>query len=79
MAALKNFKKSKSTYLLTTSFIKHTANTDIVTGEWQPLNLQLAPFHFPMPIKVINEHCTEEGNKYQDKSLCLWKLEDIKY
>jgi len=76
-AALKNFKRSRSTYLLTTTFTEHSANVDIVTGEWQPLNLQLPPFNFPDPIRSINERYLEYEKIYQDKSLALWRIEDI--
>jgi hypothetical protein len=75
--AVRNFRRSGSKYLLTTTFVKHSANHDIVTGEWRPLNLQLAPFHFPPPLRTITEKCTEGGGRYSDKSLGLWRLDDI--
>lgn len=59
--SLSNIKKSQSKYLLTTSFIKTTKNMDIVTGEWRPINLNLAPFNFPEPIITFIETNTEEG------------------
>ena len=74
--ALKNICRSKSTYLLTTNFMAHE-NTDIQTGNWRPLNLSKSPFRFPEPLKVISEGCTEEDGLYADKSLVLWKIEDI--
>lgn len=73
--ALKNIKASGSHYLLTTTFVEKYRNQDIVTGLWRPLNLQISPFNFPAPIKVINEaNPTEE---YKDKSLGLWRVADI--
>jgi len=77
LAAFRNFKRSKSEYLLTTTFPNTPENEDILTGEWRPLNLQRAPFNFPEPLRVINEHCTEGGGKYADKSLGLWRLKDL--
>jgi len=77
IAALRNFKRSKSEYLLTTTFPKTEVNEDILTGEWRPLNLQRAPFNFPEPLRLINERCTEEGDRYADKSLGLWRLSDL--
>lgn len=74
--ALKNIKKSNITYLLTTSFPGHE-NRDIVTGDWRPINLNKAPFNFPEPLQMINEQCEEENGIYHDKSLCLWKVEDL--
>jgi Capsular polysaccharide synthesis protein/Methyltransferase domain len=75
--ALRNFKKSQSTYLLTTSFTGARPNTEITTGSWRPLNLQLPPFNLPPPLRVINEKCTEAGGIYADKSLGLWRLQDL--
>ncbi|MCX5712161.1 MAG: class I SAM-dependent methyltransferase [Candidatus Omnitrophica bacterium] len=75
--AIRNFKQSGSTYLLTTTFTSHLDNRDIVTGSWQPLNLQSAPFNFLAPNKLLYENCTEESGRYQDKCLGLWKLENI--
>ena len=72
--ALRNFKKSKSRFLLTTTFPNRQANHDIATGDWQPLNLQAHPFNFPPPLKIINEKCWENGGRYTDKSLALWEL-----
>lgn len=77
IAALKNFKRSKSEYLLTTTFPATEVNEDILTGEWRPLNLQRAPFNFPEPLRLNNERCTEDGGKYPDKSLGLWRLSDL--
>lgn len=73
-----NFKRSNSKYLLTTTF-PNKVNVDLV-GEssfFRALNLELPPFNFPKPLKLINEKCTEENNQYTDKSLGLWRLEDI--
>lgn len=76
-AALARFKASGSKYLLMTTFPKRAENEDILTGEWRPINFQQAPFNLPPPLKLINEHCTEDGGRYADKSLGLWKLADI--
>jgi len=75
-----NFKRSNSKYLLTTTFTHRDKNYDLVGngGFWQTLNLQLPPFNFPAPLKLINENCTEENNQYTDKCLGLWRLEDIR-
>jgi len=77
--ALRNFKRSESSYLLTTTFSQRAENRDILTGHWRPINLELSPFNFPKPIKVINEKCTEEGGRASDKSLGFWRLEDIPF
>lgn len=77
LSAIQNFKASKSKYLLITTFTKKTKNKNIYTGGWRPLNLQLNPFNFPKAIKIINEKCTQADGKFYDKSLGLWKIEDI--
>jgi hypothetical protein len=74
---LNNFKASGATYLLTTTFTDRTHNVDLGTGFWRPLNLQLPPFHFPPPLRIINEGCTEGDNLFTDKCLGLWRLEEL--
>lgn len=76
-AALNNIRRSGSEYLLTTTFTERSANIDIPTGHWRPLNLQKPPFNFPAPIRLINERCTEGDGSWGDKSLGLWRVRDI--
>jgi len=75
--AFQNIKKSESKYLLTTSFIKQVGNKDIITGDWRPINLQLAPYNLPKPIATIDEKSSESGGKFADKSLLLWLIKDL--
>jgi hypothetical protein len=76
--AISNFKKSESTYLLTTTFTNRKINVDLLGKNiWRPLNLQASPFNFSPPLKLINEKCTEANNQFTDKCLGLWRLEDI--
>lgn len=75
--ALRNFKKSNSKYLLTTTFTAWKANADITTGEHRPLNLQLPPFNFPAPVEIINEGCTEQDGMFPDKSVALWEMSGL--
>ncbi|TBG24185.1 glycosyltransferase [Rhizobium leguminosarum] len=76
---LANFKQSGSRYLLTTTFTDRSTNNDLTgrDGFWRPLNMQLPPFNFPPPLKLINEDCTEQRGQYADKCLGLWLLDDI--
>ena len=76
-AALRNFKRSQSLYLLTTTFIEFQTNLDIETGGWRRLNLERPPFHFPPPLKAIDEKCLHTRGIYADKRLALWRLVDI--
>lgn len=75
--ALDNIVSSKSEYFLTTTFPLRKDNHDILTGQWRTLNLEVSPFNFPPPLRIINESCSEVGIDYIDKSLGLWRIEDI--
>jgi hypothetical protein len=75
--ALRNIHRSHARYLLTTTFANRDQNVDIPTGEWRTLDLSLEPFLFPSPTKIINERCTLSGNDYADKSLALWRIQDL--
>jgi hypothetical protein len=74
---LHNFVRSRSSYLLTTTFCEHEQSPDILRGEWRPLNLELPPFDLGKPLRLINERCSEEANEYRDKALGLWRLDEI--
>lgn len=71
--AIENFKKSKSKYLLATSFMNRANNADINNGQWRPLNLCISPFNFN-PIYLINENCEEGNFQYNDKCLVLFEI-----
>lgn len=76
---LLNFKRSGARYLLTTTFTARDENVELDAGMlWRTLNLQRAPFDLPPPLRLINENCTEGGAAYADKSLGLWRLEDLR-
>jgi len=77
LAAIRNIKKSGSTYLLTTTFPQREINIDILTGHWRPINLCLPPYDFPTPLRLIGENCMEFDGAYADKSLALWKVVDL--
>lgn len=75
--SLKNICRTNARYLMTTTFFAHQ-NTDIETGGWRPLNLQAEPFNFPLPEVCLSEQCTIAGGQYADKSLALWRLDNIR-
>lgn len=77
-SALDNFKRSSSTYFLTTTFRARDKNEEIYTGQWRQLNLQAPPFNFPEPIKLISENCTIADDLFADKCLGLWKISDLR-
>jgi len=75
--ALGNIRRSGIAYLLTTTFPDCERNEDTVTGDWRLLNLERAPYDFPAPLRLVNEHCSEGGRLFRDKSLGLWRVEDL--
>jgi hypothetical protein len=74
---LRNFVATGSRYLLTTTFPGRSSNTDIRSGQWRPLNLQIPPFSLPTPLQILNEKCSESAGAFKDKSLGLWRLADV--
>lgn len=76
-AVLRNFRRSGATYLLTTTFTLPRPATDTTGGQWRPLNLQQAPWHFPPPLLLLDEQCTEARGAYADKSLAVWRLDAL--
>ena len=70
--ALTVVRSSGARYLITTTFLEHTANVDVLDGDWRPLNFERAPLHFPTPAAVLVEGCEEEGGAYADKALAAW-------
>lgn len=76
-AAIKNFKRSGSRYLLTNSYPAWSKNENIRTGDFRPLNLTQPPFNFPPPLKQLEEKFPEEQGQFFGKILGLWKLSDL--
>jgi hypothetical protein len=70
-AAVENFKRSGSTFLFATTHSRVAENTDTPSGGWRPVNLQLPPFDFPPPERLVTEDA-ETG-----KQLGLWRLEKL--
>jgi hypothetical protein len=76
-AVLRNVRRSGASYLLTTTFPSRTENAEILSGEWRPLNLELPPFSLPPPLQMITEGSDEADGAFADKSLALWRVEDV--
>lgn len=74
--ALRNIKRSESTYLLTTSYPLTILNYDIQTGGYRSLNLKRKPFCFPKAILKVRERSNASGNEV-DKTMYLWRINDI--
>jgi hypothetical protein len=75
--AIENIRRSRSTWLLTTTFPAHVQHGDVEDGDWRPLNLEQPPFCFPPPVALLNEGCSEHDGAFADKSLGLWRVEDL--
>ena len=76
-AAVANFVRSGSEYLLTSTYTDWPRNEDVRTGGFRPLNLQLPPFNFPPPLSFIHEKEPDERAQYHGKGLGLWRLSDL--
>ncbi len=76
LEALRNLIRSRATYLITTTFPNVRHNRNIVTGYWQPINLQRPPYHFSPPLKLITE--SADSGQRLIKSLGLWAIADLK-
>jgi hypothetical protein len=74
--AINNFKKSGSTYLLTSHYPDTQENQDLtneaLVSLWRfhSINFQKAPFNFPKPLFTL-----EEG--FNGKHLALWRITDL--
>lgn len=75
--ALKTIKESGAEYLATTHFPEAKRNFDIVTGDWRRLNFTRPPFNWPEPDQSITEGSVEDGGKYADKTLSIWKTDHL--
>lgn len=74
---LKRLRLSGTKHLMTTSFSGREENTDCKAGQWRTLNFEAPPFNFPLPLLTVNEQYEGEGGIYRDKSLCVWRVQDI--
>ncbi len=70
---IKNIKQSECRYLMTTTFQKVRLNYDIQTGDWRPINLEIAPFNLPQPVLVMEEKKANDRGKV----LAVWKIEEL--
>jgi SAM-dependent methyltransferase len=73
-AALANFRRSGSEWLVATTFPELKANIDCEDGDWRALNFELAPFNWGPPAELLVEGCTEGDGGWADKSLATWQI-----
>lgn len=75
--AIGRFADSGAHFLLVTTFPEWDANRDCEDGDWRALNMARAPFDWPAPRALINERCEEGEGGWLDKSLGLWRLDEL--
>jgi hypothetical protein len=75
--AVQNFKSSGAKYLIATTFPTVAKNGQSGYGGWRPLNLQIEPYSLPEPLHLIQERAPNPADKYNDKALGVWRLNDI--
>lgn len=78
LKALRRFCESGCNYLMLTTFHETALNREVPVGGWRPLNLLLSPFDLPPAFAVLRERVPDIDDPYNDKSLGVWKIEDIK-
>jgi hypothetical protein len=69
--SLAHFKKSGAKYLLCTTHTAVAENVDCPDGGWRSVNLEIAPFNFPPPMRLIVE------DKNAGKCLGVWRLSEL--
>ncbi len=72
-ATLENLFRSEIKYILTTSHTECTQNTEIRTGSFRVINLELGPFSFPAPDVWIDDWI--EG--FPVRKMGLWKVSSL--
>lgn len=70
---IQNFKRSGIKYILASTYPVQQ-NTEILTGHFRPVNLELPPFNLPAAISKMSDHPEGSPARY----LALWLLEDVK-
>jgi hypothetical protein len=76
-ASLKNIKESGARYLLASTYTSCFMNDEIYLGGFRPLNMQLKPFNFPPPVRLIKDLCITEKAVLEDKNIGVWKIADL--
>ena len=83
LQVLRNFAKSGSSLLLTTTFIDRPINEDLqysdVIVQWRPLNLSKPPFNLSQPLEIIVEECEEGNGLFRDKAMALYDAKSLEF
>ena len=73
MLTFANFLRSDIRYLLTSTHTRCDHNTDIPTGSFRQLNLELAPFYLPPPEVMLDDWITGHPVRH----LALWNRTSV--
>jgi SAM-dependent methyltransferase len=73
-AALRNLKTIGAKYLLATTFPLVMDNADIWPGSFRPINLEIAPFNLPKPLRTFHD---SRDRSDRSSVLALWRFDDI--
>lgn len=76
LSALRNLKRTGSTWLLATTYPAVAANEDIVTGSWRALNLERPPFNLPAPVQLLSDG-GPTTSQFGGCFLGLWRVAEI--
>ncbi len=79
LMAIKNFKRSGSKYLVTTTYPTIAENSDCPFWGWRKLNLELPPFSLGKSMRLLEERgprC-EPGQDDHGKALGVWSIKDL--
>lgn len=71
--AFSNISRSNVQWVLTTTYPDVTINTDIKTGDFRPINLELEPFGLPEPVDYLVDYIPNNAVRV----MSLWKREDF--
>jgi hypothetical protein len=75
--SLANIGASGSRWLLTTTYPKLTVNSEIVPGQFRPINLTISPFNLPQPARIIHDDPSVKGDEEGGRSMGLWAVSDL--
>lgn len=76
LRAVENWKRAGFTYVITTTFPGET-NREGILGRWRRINMQAAPFNFPVPVALIEERLPKPDRAEPVKSLGCWRITEI--
>ena len=69
MRVLDHVGRSDIRFVGLTTMVDHKQNTDIATGTWRLINLQLPPFNLPPPLLYLDD----DKNEVRDKRVAIWE------